>query len=35
MAILVGHFSRCTPSLPRFNRGRWREIEVAIEAGAA
>lgn len=32
-AILLGHITRCTLSVARFRQGRWRGIEVAIEAG--
>lgn len=31
-AILLGHITRCTLSVMRFRQGRWRSIEVAIEA---
>jgi Na+-driven multidrug efflux pump len=32
-AILFGHITRCVLSVARFRQGRWRNIEVAIEAG--
>ena len=32
IAILVGHATRCTLSVLRFNQGRWRGIAVDIEA---
>jgi putative MATE family efflux protein len=35
IAILIGHITRCALSMLRFHQGRWREIEVAIEAKAA
>ena len=28
MAIVIGHFTRCTLSVARFHQGRWRSIEV-------
>jgi hypothetical protein len=28
LAILVGHATRCTLSVQRFDQGRWREIRV-------
>jgi len=28
MAIVLGHFTRCTLSVARFHQGRWRTIEV-------
>ena len=31
LAILLGHFTRCTLSVLRFRQGKWREIEVDIE----
>jgi Na+-driven multidrug efflux pump len=31
-AILLGHITRCALSVMRFRQGRWRTIEVAIEA---
>ena len=31
IAILVGHFARCTLSVLRFNQGQWRDIHVDIE----
>ena len=30
IAILVGHMTRCTLSVLRFNQGKWREIRVDI-----
>jgi putative MATE family efflux protein len=30
LAILIGHATRCTLSVLRFQQGRWREIEVGI-----
>ncbi len=35
VAILLGHFTRCTLSVLRFNQGRWRTISVDIGAGRA
>ncbi|HKG90655.1 MAG TPA: MATE family efflux transporter [Gemmatimonadaceae bacterium] len=32
VAILIGHATRCTLSVLRFNQGKWRGIEVDIEA---
>ncbi|MGQ0639546.1 MAG: MATE family efflux transporter [Gemmatimonadaceae bacterium] len=32
IAILVGHATRCTLSMLRFNQGKWRNIAVDIEA---
>lgn len=32
IAILVGHVTRCTLSVLRFNQGKWRSIKVEIEA---
>ena len=32
IAILVGHVTRCTLSVLRFNQGRWRGIAVDIDA---
>lgn len=32
IAILIGHISRCTLSVIRFNQGRWREIVVDIRS---
>jgi putative MATE family efflux protein len=34
IAILIGHVTRCTLSVIRFNQGRWRNIAVDIEAKA-
>lgn len=31
-AILLGHITRCLLSVVRFRQGRWRDIEVAVEA---
>jgi putative MATE family efflux protein len=31
IAILLGHFTRCTLSVWRFKQGKWREIAVDIE----
>jgi putative MATE family efflux protein len=33
IAILVGHFTRCTLSLWRFKQGKWRTIAVDIAGG--
>src|SRR4029077_8621436 len=30
IAILVGHITRCTLSVWRFNQGKWRSIQVDI-----
>jgi putative MATE family efflux protein len=30
LAILAGHFTRCTLSVIRFNQGKWRDIRVDI-----
>jgi putative MATE family efflux protein len=30
LAILAGHFTRCTLSVIRFNQGKWRDIKVEI-----
>jgi len=30
LAILAGHFTRCTLSVVRFNQGKWRDIRVDI-----
>ncbi|MBA3890532.1 MAG: MATE family efflux transporter [Gemmatimonadaceae bacterium] len=35
IAILVGHATRCTLSVIRFNQGRWRDIHVDIDARRA
>ena len=35
VAILIGHFTRCTLSLLRFRQGQWRHIVVDIEGGGA
>jgi Na+-driven multidrug efflux pump len=35
VAILIGHVTRCTLSVVRFNQGRWREIAVDIGSRAA
>jgi Na+-driven multidrug efflux pump len=32
LAILVGHVTRCTLSVLRFNQGKWRHIAVSIES---
>jgi len=32
IAILIGHITRCTLSVLRFNQGKWRGIAVDIEA---
>jgi Na+-driven multidrug efflux pump len=34
IAILLGHFTRCTLSVLRFKQGRWRTIAVDIGEGA-
>jgi len=34
VAILIGHFTRCTLSLVRFRQGKWRNIVVDIGTGA-
>lgn len=34
VAILLGHATRCTLSVLRFNQGKWRSIAVDIGAGA-
>jgi putative MATE family efflux protein len=34
IAILLGHFTRCTLSVLRFNQGKWRTIAVDIGEGA-
>jgi putative MATE family efflux protein len=34
-AILVGHVTRCTLSVVRFNQGRWRDIRVDIASSPA
>ncbi len=31
LAILLGHFTRCTLSVLRFRQGKWKEITVEIE----
>jgi len=31
IAILVGHMTRCTLSVLRFNQGKWRTIAVGVE----
>lgn len=31
IAILIGHFTRCTLSVLRFRQGRWRSIRVTLE----
>lgn len=31
IAILIGHITRCTLSIIRFNQGRWRSIAVSID----
>ncbi|HWE41843.1 MAG TPA: MATE family efflux transporter [Gemmatimonadaceae bacterium] len=31
LAILVGHMTRCTLSVLRFNQGRWRAIAINVE----
>lgn len=35
LAILAGHFSRCTLSVIRFNQGKWRGIKVDIGGAKA
>ena len=35
LAILVGHFTRCTLSVVRFRQGKWRDIVVDIEPARA
>jgi putative MATE family efflux protein len=35
IAILAGHFTRCTLSVIRFNQGKWRDIRVEIAGGTA
>jgi len=30
MAIVIGHFTRCTLSVARFHQGRWKHIAVSI-----
>ena len=35
LAILVGHFARCTLSVIRFRQGKWRNIVVDIEPKGA
>ena len=35
LAILVGHFTRCTLSVIRFRQGKWRHIVVDIEPKGA
>ena len=35
LAILFGHFTRCTLSILRFRQGKWRSIHVDIEPAAA
>jgi len=34
LAILLGHITRCTLSVARFRQGKWRDIQVDIEAPA-
>src|SRR5205085_301971 len=34
LAILIGHMTRCTLSVLRFNQGKWRGITVDIDAHA-
>ena len=31
LAIVLGHFTRCTLSVLRFRQGKWKEIQVEIE----
>jgi Na+-driven multidrug efflux pump len=31
ISILVGHATRCTLSVLRFNQGKWRHIKVGLE----
>ena len=31
LAIVIGHFTRCTLSVMRFRQQKWRNIEVDIE----
>jgi putative MATE family efflux protein len=35
LAILAGHFTRCTLSVIRFNQGKWRDIAVDITPSKA
>lgn len=35
MAILAGHFTRCTLSMWRFHQGKWRNIKVDLETTKA
>ena len=35
LAILLGHFTRCTLSILRFRQGKWRAIHVDIEPAEA
>ena len=35
LAILLGHFTRCTLSILRFRQGKWRAIHVDIEPASA
>ncbi|MGE0039560.1 MAG: MATE family efflux transporter [Vicinamibacterales bacterium] len=35
LAILLGHFTRCTLSFLRFRQGKWRHIKVEIERARA
>ncbi len=35
LAILVGHATRCTLSVLRFNQGRWRDIAIDVQPAAA
>ena len=35
LAILAGHFTRCTLSVIRFNQGKWRNIKVDLGRSAA
>jgi putative MATE family efflux protein len=34
LAILAGHVTRCALSVARFNQGKWRSIEVRVNAGS-
>ena len=31
LAIVIGHFTRCTLSMLRFQQGKWKDIEVSID----
>ncbi len=30
LAILLGHFTRCVLTVPRFRQGKWRAIKVEV-----